>query len=446
MTQPVWLTEAWRELGQRERAGAADNARIMKLYRDAGHAGVAHDEVPWCAAFVGACLKRAGLASTRSLMARSYAKFGTALGDARFGAIAVLSRGRDPSLGHVGFVVGWTDEVLMLLGGNQDNAVSVAPFERSRLVALRWPEDETTAPDERPAELEPAADADVTESDPAFERALAHVLEMEGGYTDDPHDPGGPTNKGILLRELADWKGVALDAFNRGRLDAELRAISHETVSAIYRKRYWEPAHCRDMPAGLALMHFDAAVNQGVGTAARMLQDAVGTDVDGEIGPLTRAAVAHSPVTKTLATYADIRRRRYRALPHFWRFGRGWLNRVDVTLKRALNASPTGSRAIEINTNGETDMAKVTDKQPEAKWWGQSMTIWGVVVTALSTVVPTLGPLIGVDLPGDLVRDAGSQVVTAVQAIGGLIGVVMSIVGRLRATQPLQRRALSVKL
>ena len=60
MNQPTWLTEAWRELGQRERAGAADNARIMRLYRDAGHAGVAHDEVPWCAAFVGACLTRAG--------------------------------------------------------------------------------------------------------------------------------------------------------------------------------------------------------------------------------------------------------------------------------------------------------------------------------------------------------------------------------------------------
>lgn len=441
MTQPIWLTEAWRELGQRERAGAADNARIMKLYRDAGHPGVAHDEVPWCAAFVGACLTRSGLASTRSLMARSYAKFGAALDEARLGAIAVLSRGGDPSLGHVGFVVGWTDQVLMLLGGNQGDAVSVAPFERSRLVALRWPDDRPRAVEQPNDHAVPARTTDA-----AFDRALAHVLEMEGGFTDDPHDPGGPTNKGILLRELAEWKGVTLDALNTPTFLAELKSISHETISAIYRQRYWQPGRCADMPAGLALMHFDAAVNQGVGTAARMLQEAVGTDVDGEIGPQTRAAIAHNPLQKTLATYADIRRRRYRALPHFWRFGRGWLNRVDVTLRRALGESSLSTRGNEINSQGETEMAKVIEKQPEAKWWGRSMTIWGVVVTALSTVMPALAPLIGVDLPGDLVREAGGQVVTTVQAIGGLVGVVMSILGRLRASQPLERRALSLKL
>ena len=155
---------------------------------------------------------------------------------------------------------------------------------------------------------------------------------MEGGYTDDPHDPGGPTNKGILLRELAHWKGVTLDALNTAALKSELRTISDETVQAIYFKNYWLPAGCENLPAALALMHFDAAVNHGVGTAARMLQQAVGVEADGELGPLTRAAIAQSPLQKTLADYADIRRRRYRALPHFWRFGRGWLARVDATL------------------------------------------------------------------------------------------------------------------
>lgn len=91
-------------------------------------------------------------------------------------------------------------------------------------------------------------------------------------------------------------------------------------------------------------------------------------------------------------------------------------------------------------------MAKETDKQARAKWWGESMTIWGVVVTALSTVVPALGPVLGIDIPGDLVRDAGGQIVTTVQAAGGLIGTLMSIFGRFRATQPLQRRELSIRL
>ena len=62
------------------------------------------------------------------------------------------------------------------------------------------------------------------------------------------------------------------------------------------------------------------------------------SDIDGEIGPLTLAAAVRAPIEETLHAYADVRRARYRALPHFWRFGRGWLARVDTTLSRALGS------------------------------------------------------------------------------------------------------------
>ena len=68
-----------------------------------------------------------------------------------------------------------------------------------------------------------------------------------------------------------------------------------------------------------------------------------------------------------------------------------------------------------------------------AKPWGQSLTIWGALITALSTVVPVLGPAIGLELTPDLVRQAGEQVVTVVQAVGGLVGTLMTIYGRARA-------------
>ena len=71
------------------------------------------------------------------------------------------------------------------------------------------------------------------------------------------------------------------------------------------------------------------------------------------------------------------------------------------------------------------------------KWWGNSITIWGTIVTILSTVVPALAPVTGVDVSGDLVQDAGTQVVGAVQAVGALIGTLMTIYGRVRATGPL---------
>src|SRR5262245_35962084 len=193
MQQPAWLGPAWLELGQSERDGEAHNARILALYRDAGHAEVRADEVAWCAAFAGACLERAGIASTRSLMARSYLDWGRPVEDGQLGAVAVFSRGSDTSQGHVGFWLGETGDSIMLLGGNQSDAVSVMAVANSRLLGLRWPEEGGVA----------APTSVVPEAGDAFSRALAHVLEMEGGWTEDPHDPGGPTNFGIILREFA---------------------------------------------------------------------------------------------------------------------------------------------------------------------------------------------------------------------------------------------------
>src|SRR5262249_27003812 len=141
---------------------------------------------------------------------------------------------------------------------------------------LRWPKDETET-----------AVAD----DGIFTKVLAHVLEMEGGFSDDPYDPGGATNKGITLVEYATFKAQTLDASSRDRLISELKSIPDATVATIYRRRYFEPADCAAFTAPLTLMHFDAAVNHGVGAAIRMLQQAANVTVDGEIGPETLAAI-----------------------------------------------------------------------------------------------------------------------------------------------------------
>lgn len=474
--QSPWLSEAWRLYAIREKRGKADNKDIMALYRDVGHPGIAHDETPWCAAFLGACLERAGLRSTRSLMARSYALWGKAIDQPRLGAIVVLSRGPDPVFGHVGFWLGATSKKIFLLGGNQSDAVSVAAFDKDRLVALRWPDGEsgndaceddicTSAADRGPS----------LEGKPDFARALTHILEMEGGYSEDPYDPGGPTNFGITLKVFAGWKGARLTAANRLRLKAELKKISQSDVAAIYRKNYWQRAECALFSPGLALMHFDCAVNQGVSRAIRFLQTAVGTDVDGEIGPLTLGAARHMPAATALANYADVRRRHYRSLHHYWRFGRGWLRRVARTLalaqeleaaggERRFETSPPPSHqdaassfqqgaappsATPSDYETQVKEADMPTRQPmpgKGKWWGHSMTIWGVVITTLSTVLPTLGPAIGVDVTPDLVKDAGNQLVTTVQAISALIGTLMTIYGRARATKPLAQRAVSLHI
>jgi hypothetical protein len=87
-----------------------------------------------------------------------------------------------------------------------------------------------------------------------------------------------------------------------------------------------------------------------------------------------------------------------------------------------------------------------TQTEPTAKWWGQSITIWGAIITGLSTVLPALGPAIGVDITGDLVREAGQGIVQTVQAVGGLVGTILTIYGRARASTPLEQRRVQMKL
>ena len=439
MDQPRWMLEAWRLLGEREVKGSRDNPDVVALYRDAGHPKIKNDEVAWCAAFAGACLERAGVTGTRSLMARSYLKWGVPLREGQLGAVAVLTRGTNPAHGHVGFLIGETRSRVILLGGNQGDAVSVSAFDRGRLLGFRWPAESVS-------QTSDAAAKDV------FEWALAHVLEMEGGYSDDPYDPGGPTNFGITIGDYARWRQVSLHSNNYARMREELRHIAPETVRSIYEKRYWEPAGCAEMPSGLALMHFDAGVNHGIGTAIRILQTALGVDADGEIGPITRRAIRENNMKRTLQRYADGRRRRYRSLSHFWRFGRGWLRRVDRTLERALADSvrstrtTPSSRATQKGQPMATDTSKKSGQPPAKKWWGSSLTIWGAIVTALATVLPAIGTAFGIDITAEIVRDLGQQLVAIFQGIAGLIGTIMTLYGRVRATQSLERRFVSLKL
>ena len=99
------------------------------------------DEHPWCAAFVGAALEMVGFKSTRKMNAKSYLDWGqdVPLNQAQIGDIAVFHRGSSPAAGHVGFIVGFEDGVIHLLGGNQGNQVSIAKYLIADLAGVRRP-------------------------------------------------------------------------------------------------------------------------------------------------------------------------------------------------------------------------------------------------------------------------------------------------------------------
>lgn len=163
-----------------------------------------------------------------------------------------------------------------------------------------------------------------------FDAALAHVLVFEGGYSDHPADPGGATNLGITKAVLERSRGGAVSK-------SEVRALTKKEAAAIYRKSYWEPCRCAQLPAGIDLAVFDCAVNQGVGRATRFLQQAAQVNVDGQIGPVTIAAVLAAPRETLLTEFISRRMQSYGLLQRLFRvFGLGWSRRLTATHAAAM--------------------------------------------------------------------------------------------------------------
>lgn len=154
-----------------------------------------------------------------------------------------------------------------------------------------------------------------------FETALAHVLKWEGGekYTNDPRDPGGETKFGIA---------------KRSHPDVNIAALTHEQAADIYRDEYWNICRCDALPAPLAFMVFDTAVNQGVAFAIKTLQRALGVTADGHLGPQTLVAVKAANVSAVLRDYAARRMYHYMLLDDLDdTYGLGWSRRIiDTTL------------------------------------------------------------------------------------------------------------------
>lgn len=137
MTEPKWLVEARRYIGEREIKGPKHNPKILQMWKDIKKGGIKDDETPWCAAFVGAVLERVQITSTRFESAKSYLSWGTKLDEPVYGCVAVFTRSGG---GHVGFVVGRDARGdLMILGGNQNDEVNIRAFSPSRVSSYRWP-------------------------------------------------------------------------------------------------------------------------------------------------------------------------------------------------------------------------------------------------------------------------------------------------------------------
>ncbi|MEW6257103.1 MAG: glycosyl hydrolase 108 family protein [Pseudomonadota bacterium] len=164
----------------------------------------------------------------------------------------------------------------------------------------------------------------------SFGAALARVLRHEGGYSNHPADPGGPTQNGVTQRVYDAYR------LRAGVPARSVRLLEEGERTAIYRRQYWDAVRGDDLPAGLDYAVFDAAVNSGPAQAAKWLQRAAGVRADGQVGVLTLAAVAKAEAAPLAAAVCDQRIAMLRTLKTWPVFGRGWGRRVAQVRREAV--------------------------------------------------------------------------------------------------------------
>lgn len=166
-----------------------------------------------------------------------------------------------------------------------------------------------------------------------FKECLDIVLKSEGGWVNNPQDPGGETNLGVTKRVWEEYVGHPVTT---------MKNLTPADVAPLYEQKYWRPCYGEVLPRGLNLLSFSMAVNAGPGRSVKLLQQSLGCVPDGVIGPKTRELIFASNCATLIAKFSEIRREYYRSLKTFPIFGRGWLNRVDHEEQEGLQMIKNG--------------------------------------------------------------------------------------------------------
>lgn len=151
-----------------------------------------------------------------------------------------------------------------------------------------------------------------------FLRAIDRVLGHEGGYVNNPKDPGGETNWGISKRS---YPAVSIKELTRNQ------------AVALYHRDFWIRAHCEELSDGAGYQLLDSAVNSGIGQSIRFMQRAVGVADDGIYGPMTRAACEKMSESDFILRFLAERLDFMTRLKSWDSFGKGWARRIAANLR-----------------------------------------------------------------------------------------------------------------
>ena len=163
-----------------------------------------------------------------------------------------------------------------------------------------------------------------------FAKCLEYVLVHEGGFVDHPKDPGGATNLGVTKKTWENWVGHPVDV-------EVIKNLTVADVTPLYKQKYWDKVCGDDLPDGIDYCVFDTAINSGPGRAAKFLQEAIGVNADGAIGPMTLKAANEANARQVCDTYSAARLEFLQELKTWETFGRGWERRVTEVRRHALS-------------------------------------------------------------------------------------------------------------
>ncbi len=157
-----------------------------------------------------------------------------------------------------------------------------------------------------------------------FEGLIGKILNHEGGYVDDPVDPGGETKYGISKRSYP---------------HVDIKALTVAQAKDIYYRDWWLRLRCNEIQDDrIAQKHLDTSINVGPRNGVRILQRALcdagePVVVDGLIGPKTLAAIKRADPEKLLAAMRYQQAQFYKRIiernPDLVRFERGWMARAN---------------------------------------------------------------------------------------------------------------------
>ena len=150
-----------------------------------------------------------------------------------------------------------------------------------------------------------------------FDEIIEVVLEHEGGYVNDPKDPGGETKYGVSKRAYP---------------NEDIKNLTEDEAKDIYRRDYWKKYRCNELPEDLRHIYFDMCVNMGAGRATKIMQETANAKganlkIDGGMGPMTIGAMKNVELERVRAYrvkyYATLIERK----PDLAKFYFGWFKR-----------------------------------------------------------------------------------------------------------------------